>query len=271
MVLVAVPPVPPAPAALQSLLTAEHAFARHAREQGTGQAFVKVYHPEGLIFRPRPEPGGAFYAKQPDDGSRLLWGPAAAWVAKGGDLGFTTGPWTWHPKVDDPSQAQGWFVSVWVREENEPWRLFWDLGTSNPAEPKATPLLPDAGRPPSGTAAAPDIKAAAALLDVDRAFGRDATVSGPKRAYSRIASRDLRLHRKGIFPAVGLPNSLDLIQAMGAHSAWNPEAARVASSGDLGCTRGTLLEGTTEKGAYVRLWRKEGVTWKLLLDVEVPY
>lgn len=261
MPLTAPPPTPPAQPVLQSLLAAEHAFARDARQRGTGPAFVAVYHPEGLIFAPKPVPGGPYYAAKPQDGSQLLWGPAAAWASRGGDLGFTTGPWTWHPGAGEPAQAQGWFVSVWVREGEGPWKLLWDLGTPNPPEPRAPALLPDSGKAPAGRAPGPGTPEA--LLDVDRAFAREAADS-PKRAYAKYGSRELRLHRKGVFPAVGLQASLDLIQAVGASRTWTPEAGRVSASGDLGCTRGTLPDG-----AYVRLWKREGQAWKLLLDVEV--
>jgi ketosteroid isomerase-like protein len=50
--------------------------------------------------------------------------------------------------------------------------------------------------------------------------------------------------------------------------------ADVSASGDLGYTYGTFelnTRGVTvERGSYVRVWKKHGGKWKVVMDVSSP-
>jgi hypothetical protein len=80
----------------------------------------------------------------------------------------------------------------------------------------------------------------------------------------------VRFYRKGRFPVEG---SKSLAVALDPYPVtWEPAEGLIAGSGDLGFTRGTLVR--TEPGAkitanYVRVWKKVGPAWKLVLDLEL--
>ena len=59
---------------------------------------------------------------------------------------------------------------------------------------------------------------------------------------------------------------------------WQPTAAEIAASGDLGYTYGTAQrtddsasDPVVETSHYVRIWsRKPGGEWRLVLDIMIP-
>ena len=98
----AAPPAPmttprqPTEAARDSLAASELAFARHSVEQGMRAAFIEYFADDGINFAPDPGNTRARYRARPEaiEPFVLDWHPAIAAVARAGDLGFTTGPYT---------------------------------------------------------------------------------------------------------------------------------------------------------------------------------
>jgi ketosteroid isomerase-like protein len=254
--------------ALSALLSAEHAFARRAQTEGTHAAFLSVMHPEGLVFQPRPVSGIQLHKGKAENGSLLSWYPALADVSAAGDLGWTTGPWEFRSPREAPVSAQGWFVTVWIREGSGPWRLLVDLGSSNPVPASLPPALPDGGLAATGSVPPPELPGSVALLQEDREFAREVAQRGRGAAYTDRLAPTARVQRKGHFPATG-GAALALVGSE-THT-WRPEASRVASSGDLGFTRGTLLVQEKETGAYLRIWKKAAQGWQVVLEVVSPY
>ena len=260
----------PAPA-LASLVDAEYGFAEQVEKQGSRSGFLGVLRNDGLVFIPRPVSGLAYYQTRLEQGERLSSYPAAGLASQAGDLAYGTGPWVLRPGQGGPDahDQHGWYVNLWQREGAGPWRLRLQIGipTPDPADlPVPAPL-------PRASAALPPVAPGrgnpAELMDLDRAFGRDAA-KDPTAAYLARLDDQVRFYRKGRFPVTG-PRSLGAALDPGPVS-WEPAEAFMAASGDLGCTRGTLEHQSPDGRSiakYVRMWRKQGPAWKLVLDLEL--
>src|SRR5262245_51009985 len=89
---------PAAGADLDSLVAAERAFARASKDKGIREAFLEYLADDSIVFRPRAVSGRKWYQDRPESGGHLSWEPAFAEISRGGDLGYTTGPWSFRAK-----------------------------------------------------------------------------------------------------------------------------------------------------------------------------
>jgi len=108
-------------------------------------------------------------------------------VAASGDLGYTTGPWSYKKNAgDEEATAFGQFVSIWRREGGK-WKLLFDLGSQNP---KPTELVPSLHivdlKSPAGNSNSPSARAA--FFQRDREY---ATAVQPN--FSAAAAEDVTL------------------------------------------------------------------------------
>lgn len=257
----------PAPTpALASLVAAEYGFADQVEKQGIRTGFMSNLRNDSMVFIPRAVSGIAYYKTQLEMGALLKWAPSVAEVSQAADLGYTTAPWTYQMGKDEPVNANGWFVTLWQREGNGPWKVRLDIGIPTP-DPSERPAPARLARP--ATAALPTMGAGQSnpeeLMELDRTFSKDAA-KDPAKAYTARIDNNVRFYRKGRFPVEGakaLATALD----PGAVS-WVPTEAFMSASGDLGCTRGTLQHPDGASN-YVRMWKKQGAAWKLVLDLEL--
>lgn len=112
----------------------------------------------------------------------------------------------------------------------------------------------------------------AALMSADRAWSQ--TTRDPQKFVSYFAEG------ASIYPA-GMPRITggdailktytEMSKAPGFALAWTPAKAEVSASADIGYTAGTYemtIGGTTEKGKYITVWRKQaGGEWKVTDDI----
>jgi len=120
-----------------------------------------------------------------------------------------------------------------------------------------------------------DVTAGRAILaKLEADFSEASARKGTVKAYDSYLNDDARLLRKDVAPAVGKSAALVLISASAGRLSWTPAAMDVSMSGDLGYTYGTfeLLNQNvvTERGSYVRVWKKHGRNWRVVLDVSSP-
>ena len=66
------------------------------------------------------------YLDQP--GVALRWEPTRAEIAASGDLGWTTGSYTFRSGPDEPVSGRGRYVSIWRKELDGGWKVVMDLG-----------------------------------------------------------------------------------------------------------------------------------------------
>src|SRR6185312_6700781 len=195
-------------------------------------------------FRARPEAIEPFV---------LDWHPAIAAVARAGDLGFTTGPYTITgraPAVREP--AQGMFFSVWRRQPEGSWKVIVDGGVPTRA-PVPDAAFGDDPQPLISVATAGAATGQKALFDLEAQplFGQGQATS----RYAALLADDARLVIGPTPPALGR----DAIVAQ--------LAAGVSRSEDLGYSYGRLhLHGAHAKatGHYVHVWmRDRGGHWRI--------
>ena len=263
-------------AARAALVEAERAFSRLSQREGVRAAFLAYLAEDAVLFRPGPVPGREFIAARPSPPVELTWWPVYVEVAASGDLGYTTGPYVLRETGQGPGgeTQHGYYLTVWRRQADAAWKVVADLGATTPP-----PAGSDAaaggevghGRIGGGVPAGQGLPAPAegaqhALLAADRGFGGDATAHGARAAYMAVIADEARFYRDGEPPAVGREAVGRLLSTYPQRAtSWEPTAAFVASSGDLGYTYGkTAVMGpgrpgrVRQPGLYFRVWERQG-------------
>jgi ketosteroid isomerase-like protein len=257
-------------ATVEDVVAAELAFSRAAGEIGMRDAFAKFVDDDGVLFRPRAVNGKKFLSTQPNRPGLLQWRPSFAIISAAGDMGFTTGPWTYQPTVQDTVVAWGDYDTVWLRQPSGEWKYAIDMGNSHDRPAASSPSWMSAElervTEHAGTASMDSLARIDAALTSDINAGRD--LSRRVLVHSRVA-------REGMLPQIGA----GAVQALSEPShALRTKllGGRVAQSGDLAYTYGEYAVRATpsraaEEGNYMRIWtRAPGNAWKLAVDVHNP-
>jgi ketosteroid isomerase-like protein len=271
-----------ADAALDSLVASERAFAAMSVAKGMKDAFLTYLAEDGVVFRPTATNGRQAWEARPPSTATLMWEPSFAEVSSAGDLGYTTGPWEFHPAADSAGTpapperyAYGHFNSVWKRQKGGVWRVVADIGVSHGKPERgvgsgqftAGPVLPirtmKGGR--------------VNLASIDRDLSKVMRTLGAHEALAAHAAPDLRLNVEGKFPSLGIEAAQARFDSLVGFFEFRSEGSRIASSGDLGYTYGLAEHFVSAKAAvadtsvYLNVWRQEdGRNWKLALSVLNP-
>lgn len=266
---------------LASLVKAELAFSKLSETKGIREAFLTCLADDALVFRPGPVEGKKFYSEQKDVSGYLTWKPAFADISLAGDLGYTTGPYEFRKSKEDKGPASyGHYVSIWRREKDGAWRVVIDVGVGHPPLKTVPPVFATSREPkgiPQKPIPAADIeKERMALLSRDLKLGESRPAGhGFSQDYLSALMPDVRLYRPNTYPYLGMIESRKVLDSVGGEVGWKPETAFIASSGDLGATRGRFFyradPGTADKEQifhYVRIWKKSaGQNWRIALEV----
>jgi ketosteroid isomerase-like protein len=254
--------------ALGSLVDAELAFARLSLERGIRAAFLANFADDGVVFEPAPMRLQAAWPTRPHAADpkalRLEWHPAQAGVARSGDMGFTTGPFTLTDTRRPGFVRHGAFFSIWQRDPKGVWRVSIDMGTTTPTAPDFVPLGA-APRPTYDGKADAALQRSALLKLESRRFD-----NGP--AYAKLLAADARLYREGVLPVAGRAAVLAQVASHATHVEWLPFEVRIARTGDMAATYGEFQArgGTTgeQRGYYVHLWLRDAKgRWRLAYDI----
>jgi ketosteroid isomerase-like protein len=275
-----------APAALQSLVATERAFARTSADKGTREAFLSFIADDGILFRPAAVNGKKWMQDNPVPPSKqrplLYWQPIFADVSLAGDLGYTTGPWEYKADIKDEKPAgYGNFVTLWKKQLDGSWKFVVDLGITNPQPPQplsARQFPVNYGKKSEQAPAKVDVESGRGeLINRDREFSQAAATRGTLEAFLSYSAKDVRLFRNDSFPFVGKEAATQALANNQNPQTWQPASADVASSGDLGYTSGTYeirsndgAKALIEKGNYVRIWKRHDGAWELVVDVANP-
>lgn len=261
-----------APTALDSLVAAERAFVRTSVEQGVRDAFLAYLAEDGVIFSPLATNGRQVWESRAPLAATLVWEPVFAEVSAAGDLGYTTGPWELRPNDPQRPTGYGHYVSVWQKQADGAWRVAVDIGIAH-----ARPMrgLGNVDFTPGPLHAAPRRTARPIdLAALDLAWTRDARAKGSAAAFARRAAPDVRFYRELVTPVMGVRGGREMLLAIPGVTLWNPQAQKVARSGDLGCTYGIVerrrLGGAAPDSAvYLHVWRRGADDqWKVALALE---
>ena len=121
-----------APSEPATLLQADREFADDVADGGA-DAWAAWFAEDGAMIR---EGTGEIrgraairdavsYLDQP--GITLTWDPDRADIAASGDLGWTTGTYTFRA-APDAAASRGRYVSIWRKQTDDSWRVVMDLG-----------------------------------------------------------------------------------------------------------------------------------------------
>ncbi|HKP82609.1 MAG TPA: DUF4440 domain-containing protein [Pyrinomonadaceae bacterium] len=259
-----------AQSALQEMVKTEQAFSKMAEEKNTRDAFMAFIADDGLLFRPGAVNGKKWMIEHPVPPSKdtdkkplLAWQPKFAGMAASGDLGFTTGPWEAKEDIkDEKPQAHGHFVTVWKKQADGSWKFVVDLGISHPQSGGPQTLWQPTDTNKTSSFKPVDVSAATEeLLNRDRKF-----------SFADYASPDVRLYREGNLPYIGKQAAVEVLAKTKGRIAWQPIGGDVSRAGDLGYAHGTYeltddTKNVIERGSYVRIWQKQGGTWRIVIDV----
>ena len=269
----ATPPTPrrATDAGRESVAASERAFARQSVEHGMRAAFLEYFADDGINFAPGPGNTRERFRARPEaiEPFVLDWHPAIAAVARAGDLGFTTGPFTITgraPAVREPAQCM--FFSVWRRQVDGNWRVIVDGGVSTNAP------VPDASfgedpQPLSPIANAAGSAGPRALFDLEAQplFDEPAGANG----YAALLADDARLVIGPTPPRLGRDAILAQIAERQLRFRWETLAAGVSRSDDLGYSYGRLhlLDAAGKPaGHYVHVWmRDRGGRWRIVAEL----
>ncbi len=247
----------------KSLATAEMAFARESLELGTRTAFLHALSDEGILFQPGPQNGKKSWEAKPATGGGVLqWQPVLAATATNGDLGYTTGPWSFKENAAaKEATAFGQFVSIW-RRENGQWKLLFDVGSDNPRPTAtATELQLVENHAPNES----PVIALASMLALDRSYAADRAGK-----FSSVAEESLRYYPPREFPILGQSAAAAALRAAGKPITFGEAKGEVSHGGDLGVAWGEYTADTIP-GYYLRIWRKNrSGEWKLALELLRP-
>lgn len=262
-------PPPPDPAG-EALARAELAFSADAAMAGVKAAFIDAMDDKAKLFRPGPVDGKGYMQARPDPTFDLRWKPQLVAVARSGELGLSTGPWRLTTKADPEHPGFGQFFTVWNKKTDGRWLFLFDHGIDHPDDVGWTAALetlaPDAGRPIEP------------MMDAEARFDAMSSNVGVGRAYLDFASPWMRALREGEAPQIGQREKGQIGGSVFVDERiwkWTMVDAGTAQSGDLGWVLGRY-RARDAKGAvvatgwYVRVWRSERGTWRVLGDVLAP-
>ncbi len=267
--------------ALVSMVETERAFARTSEEQGIRPSFMAFIAEDGILFRPRAVKGKQWMTEHPlpasDKRPVLSWQPSFAGISSGGDMGYTSGPWQFKGDVHDAKPGGfGHFITVWKKQADGSWKFAVDLGISHPEPPQPEILwqLPKNYKQPATGSQVNVESETNALRKLEGEFSTDSVKRGAQAALLSRASGEVRVYREGKLPIIGKDATSQSLSPDANSWMWQPEAADVSRSGDVGYSYGTYqlktAEGKSESGNYLRVWRKEGGVWKVVIDVANP-
>ena len=225
-------------AAAPDVVATDREFAQTALESGIRAAYERFLADDAVMFRPLPVRARDWLATHEPASGRLEWTPAVAGTACDSSLAVTLG--TWNYTAQDSKVAEsGQYLTVWRRTDVGDWRIVLDQSIDLPSMPAT---LPSAGRACDGAAPTQE-----KLLSVDRKLN-----SG---------MRNLRV-----------PDSSSIdVKAILVGSVTGSTRA------DLAVTHGELLDGRAVRGSeaqvravYVRVWQRDGRSWRMLHDFLTP-
>jgi ketosteroid isomerase-like protein len=241
---------------------AERAFAADGATLGIRDSFLKHSAPEAIVFNPEPTLAQAVYAKAQPGQTGLVWWPLWAGIARSGDLGFTTGPYTIGGKPG------AWYFTVWARQPDGGWKWLFDGGapsdmTKAPAQGSPTAYARAAAKA-SGSPARAMEEVSKAEIALAAAAKADA-----KAAYLAALADDGRVVGSRAAPPASRAELEAELATRATAIAFAPLGGSASTAGDLAWTYGSAnwtKDGEARRGHYVRIWRHDAAGWRLLFD-----
>lgn len=250
------------------VVAAERAFAADGLELGVQGSFYKHAAPTGIVFSPEPQLAKAVFEKPQPKGPPLVWWPLWAGIARSGDLGFTTGPYTFD------GQPRAWYFTVWAKQPDGSWRWLFDGGPPSSTEGAAPKDSPVAYARLSQRSAGSPAKAMTEVTAAEKALHARAATD-VKGAFLAVVADDGRITGSKARPPTSRAEIEAELETRPTSIAYSPLGGSASAAGDLAWTYGAARwnkDGADRRGHYVRIWRNDKAGWRLLFDelLETP-
>jgi ketosteroid isomerase-like protein len=252
--------------ARESLLAAERAFALDARVRGVRAAFLASFGDDGVAFEPAPVNLRATWSArlEPADAQalQLVWTPVIGDVARSGDFGYTTGPYTLIVNASG-ARRDGVYFSVWQRDSAGVWKVALDDGIETPS---ATVPAGFGREPMSG--AAPGITNVAASVREIRTL--ESTIANAA-SYAALFADDVHVHAGGAAPILGHEAAVRWLTEDSEPTAMSTIDSRVARSDDMAMSYGRrhmAITGGAAEAYYAHLWLRDAQgRWRIAFAI----
>ena len=261
-------PARAAPADPAQVVAAERAFAADGAALGIRDSFLKHSADQAIVLQPEPVLAKAVFGAAPagGGGAKLVWWPLWAGIARSGDLGFTTGPYTVNGKPG------AWYFTVWAKQADGGWKWLFDGGPPSEfagSAPQGSTVAYT--RPAARSAGAPG-KAMAEVSRAETALAAAARAD-LKAAYLAVVADDARIVGSKARPPASRAETEAELATRPATIVFAPMGGEASSAGDLAWTYGVAswtADGQPRRGHYVRIWRNDAKGWRLLFDELLP-
>jgi ketosteroid isomerase-like protein len=248
-----------------ALLAADRALSDKTAELGVMRGFLPALTGDAAYLHPgapllRGTDKIRVFLATADSLEAVTWSPAFADVSADGRLGYTYG-WT------RSGGTRGKYLACW-QKTRDVWRIA-AYGRTKPV-PVTDSVAPP---PPRRTDPAAQVRSRAdprELLRADSAFAAMSVTQGVKAAFLAYSTDDAILLGAGGQISEGreaIGAAFDGFPG-GAVLDWWPVAARIAESGDLGCTVGeATIASLKHYSKYLTIWRRQpDGSWKFVAD-----
>ena len=243
-----------------AVINAEKSFAAYALAHNSRDAFMQFLDSAyGIEFNngDAKKSYDIWSVKKPDP-SKLIWQPAYAGIATGGDMGFTTGPWEYKPQAGAASVAAGQFATIWHLNQQGEWKYLLDIGV-------------DGNLPAYTVSHIKTVTDTVTTIDATDAMAIDRKFilqyqSLHNDAYKAVVTGDSWFVLKGIDPIIGNQQILAGINQIPANIQFIPMGGGESGAGDMAYVYGTMRHEASITN-YLRVWQKAKDGYKLLLQV----
>jgi ketosteroid isomerase-like protein len=262
-------------AELQALVDTERAFAHTATIKGQRDSFLEFFADDAIALTPLPTSAKDRLRSRPSEPfstNELTWEPRTGDIAGSGEIGWLTGPSSYHAAGETRLQY-GNYLSVWRRQADGTWRVFIDVGVGTPQPVRFAPGFTRSAFGRRYTGKDGRAAAARALLESDRELNVRIASDGVGKAYGARLAESARLQRDGTMSIVGRKAITAWLGQNAAAMSATSGSADASESGDLGYSYGTYeMKGTApQSGAYLRVWTRDAAgTWLVVADVTQP-
>jgi len=245
---------------IDGLIQAERSFAAYSVAHSTKEAFLHYLDSNGIVFDQAKAVNGIqlWNAREIRPGI-LNWWAEYAEISSSNDFGYTTGPWTFQPTINDTVVARGQYTTVWHINKNGEWKFLIDLGVGNtPAHSlkDVTQFTAD-----KRAISKKDTSLIAAEKDFLELFNRN-----PAEAYKKYLSKQSLLNRMAHTPAITSEDQRAVISSTLSSIQFTIDGWNMSPGMDIAYIYGrTILNGKSEN--YQRIWRHEKDGWKIALEV----
>lgn len=252
---------------LEKLVAAEKAFAQTAADKNTKAAFLEFSTDEAINFSPNAVNTKEFWNSRQATPALLAWTPEFADISANGVLGYTTGPWEFHPKSKENAPTGfGHYVTMWQKQPDGNFKWVLDIGINH----SQVALVNNWTSPNNSVKENTEIKS----TETVQKFFEMAEKNGLEKAYKTFAADDIRLYRQDKTPFIGKKDALAEVKK-------NQAALKVTkrtiftTAQDLTYLSNpyTLLNKDgkeIEKGNFLQIWKLRYGKWQLVLDLFNP-